>query len=80
MKTFPLLTILTLIPLVGGGAALLASSQTKLARRLAFGAGLLALAVAALLWAAFDPGGAGWQFEERLAWVPSLGIEYHLGS
>ena len=45
MKTFPLLTILTLIPLVGGGAALLASSQAKLARRIAFVAGLLALAV-----------------------------------
>jgi NADH-quinone oxidoreductase subunit M len=79
MKTIPLLSILTLIPLLGGGAALLASSQARLARRLAFGAGLLALAVAALRWAAFNPGGTGWQFEERLAWVPSLGIEYHLG-
>ncbi|MGA2173747.1 MAG: NADH-quinone oxidoreductase subunit M [Verrucomicrobiota bacterium] len=79
MKTFPLLTLLTLIPLIGGAATLLASSQSKLARRVAFLTSLLALAVAALLWAAFDTGRAGWQFVERFAWVPSLGIDYHLG-
>jgi NADH-quinone oxidoreductase subunit M len=68
-----------LIPLLGGGAALLAPGQSKLARRIAFGASLIALAVAALLWAAFDTGGAGWQFEEHVPWAPSLGIDYHLG-
>ncbi len=79
MRTTPLLTILTLIPLIGGVAVLLASSQTKLGRRIAFATSLLALAVAAALWAAFDPSQAGWQFAERVAWVPSLGIEYRLG-
>jgi NADH-quinone oxidoreductase subunit M len=79
MNTFPLLTILTLIPLLGGGATLLASNQPKLAQRVAFAFSLLALAGAALLWAAFEPSQAGWQFPERHAWVPSLGIDYHLG-
>ena len=79
MKSFPLLTLLTLIPLLGGGVTLFASSRPKLAHRIALVTSLLALAVAALLWAAFDPRQAGWQFVERLAWVPSLGIDYHLG-
>jgi NADH-quinone oxidoreductase subunit M len=78
MNALPLLTLVTLIPLLGGVAALLIS-QIKLARAVAFFASLLALAGAAVLWAAFDTGRDGFQFVERLAWVPSLGIDYHLG-
>jgi NADH-quinone oxidoreductase subunit M len=79
MNTLPLLSILTLIPLLGGGLTLLAPNQSKLPRRLAFVASLLALAVAALLWAMFDTSNPGYFITERCAWVPSLGIEYHLG-
>ena len=57
----------------------MAPSRTQLARRIAFAFSLLALGVAAVLWASFDTGQSGWQFVERLAWVPSLGIDYHLG-
>jgi NADH-quinone oxidoreductase subunit M len=79
MNTLPLLTILTLIPLLGGVAVLLTPGQTKLARRVALAAGLLALGVAALLWAMFDTSQAGYQFAERITWVASLGIDYRLG-
>ncbi len=79
MNTLPLLTVLTLIPLVGGGAVLLTPGQSKLGRRVALAFGLLALGVAALLWAAFDTSQAGYQFAERVAWVSSLGIDYRLG-
>ena len=60
MSTLPLLTLLTLVPLLGGVATLLASSRPNLSRRIAFAASLLALAGAALLWAEFDTGSAGW--------------------
>ena len=77
MRTsLPLLTLLTLIPLAGGVAVLLAPGQTKLPQRLAFATSLLALAVAAVLWYGFQ---AGWQLGERVDWVHSLGIEYRLG-
>jgi NADH-quinone oxidoreductase subunit M len=76
MNTLPLLTILTLIPLAGGVAVLLAPGQSKLPQRLAFATSLLALAVAGVLWFGFQ---AGWQLGERVDWVPSLGIEYRLG-
>jgi NADH-quinone oxidoreductase subunit M len=79
MKELPLLTLLTLMPLLGGGLALLASRQPILSRRIAFAAALLALAGAAFLWAQFDTARPGWQFVERAAWVPSLGIDYYLG-
>ena len=79
MNTIPILSILTVIPLAGGGAALLASGQSKTSRSIAFGASLLSLAVAAAAWAMFDSGRGGAQYVERLAWAPSLGIEYHLG-
>jgi NADH-quinone oxidoreductase subunit M len=75
MTTFPLLTVLTLVPIIGGAATLVAPAP----RRIAFFTSLLALAGAAVLWAEFDPSRAGWQFVEQLPWVPSLGIEYHLG-
>jgi NADH-quinone oxidoreductase subunit M len=78
MNTIPLLTVLTLIPILGGAAVLLVS-PVKSARVVAFVTSLLALATAAVLWSAFDTGHDGYQFVERLAWVPSLGIDYHLG-
>ncbi|HXR08373.1 MAG TPA: NADH-quinone oxidoreductase subunit M [Candidatus Acidoferrum sp.] len=79
MNTFPLLSFLTLIPLLGGGAVLLAPGQTQRARRVALAFSLLALGVAALLWAAFDTSKAGYQFAERVAWVAPMGIDYRLG-
>lgn len=79
MKSFPLLTILTLVPIAGGAATLLLPSQSKLSQRIAFAASICALAVAALLWVMFDATQTGYQFVERFAWVPALGIDYHLG-
>lgn len=78
MNHWPLLTILTLIPLAGGVLVAFFGSA-KIARSLALAASLLALACAAWIWASFDPNRAGMQFVERLPWAPSLGITYHLG-
>ena len=79
MSAAPMLTILTVIPLAGGLAILVAGNRgAKLARGMALGFAGAALAMAALLWTQFDAA-AGMQFEERAAWLPALGIEYHLG-
>jgi len=75
-----ILSILTFLPLIAGVlVALLGPDRQKLGRNLAFAASLLALALAIGLWAAFDNARGGMQFVERVPWVPSLGIEYHLG-
>jgi NADH-quinone oxidoreductase subunit M len=74
------LTILTFLPLVAGVlVALLGRDQQKLGRNLAFAASLLALALALTLGVEFDRTRGDLQFVEAVPWVPSLGIEYHLG-
>jgi NADH-quinone oxidoreductase subunit M len=79
MKTFPLLTYLTLIPLMGGLITLFGSGRKAAARNVALVWSLLALIVSALLWFEFDPRQSGFQFVERANWAPALGIYYYLG-
>lgn len=74
-----MLTILTLIPLVGAIlVACLGSENKNAARKLGLATSLIALLGAVFLWSKFQPAG-GMQFVEQFAWVPNLGIEYHLG-
>jgi len=68
------LTLLTLIPLVGGVLTL------RWGRKAALAASLAALAFVGVLWAMFDSSATGLQFVERASWVPSLGMEYSLGA
>ena len=35
--------------------------------------------IALPLWWLYDPSGAEYQFVERVDWIPSLGVQYHLG-
>jgi NADH-quinone oxidoreductase subunit M len=81
MSGFPYISILTILPLVGGIVLVgLEASQKNLARRLAFGFSLLAIALVLLMWRGFQPAFTGLQFEERHAWIPSLAVEYHVGT
>ncbi len=80
MNHVPYLTLLTLLPLTGG-ALILATrpAQGRTARVAALAVSFLTLALGAVLWAMFDRSRNDMQFVERIAWAPSLGIEYHLG-
>jgi NADH-quinone oxidoreductase subunit M len=85
MSGLSLISIITAVPFVGAliVAGLNAESK-RLARGLAFGFSLLALALALVLWRGFDLASSGLSFEERHAWIPSIGpgykvIEYHVG-
>ncbi|HEX9047982.1 MAG TPA: NADH-quinone oxidoreductase subunit M [Verrucomicrobiae bacterium] len=74
------LTILTLVPFIGGiVVAGLGAGRKNLARGLAFAISLVALAGAACLWLHFDGKSGDLQFVEKFDWVPSLGIQYFLG-
>ena len=77
-----ILSLVTFLPLVGGGLILLARLLGKgdgaaAARWIALATTLATLAVAAVLVAAFDPSNPAYQFVERFAWF--AGAEYHLG-
>jgi NADH-quinone oxidoreductase subunit M len=83
MTWFPLLTTLIVLPLAGALVIGLVSGTNEAGRpavqRLALAFALLTAALSLALPAAFDPGMAGFQFEERADWLPELGISWHLG-
>ncbi len=63
MGGFPILSLMLLVPLLGGAACLIATE--KQARWIALGATLIDFALGLALWANYDIGGAQWQFTER---------------
>ncbi len=77
---FPLLSLILFTPLVGVVLVLLTDGrQEDRIRWIAnatTGAGFL---VSLPLWFWYDTQDAGWQFAERLAWIPSIGADYFLG-
>jgi NADH-quinone oxidoreductase subunit M len=75
MNGIPVLTLLTLLPLIGALIALMAGRH---ARTVAIVTTLLGLALALLVWTKLPTDGSI-GLVERATWAPSLGIEYHLG-
>jgi NADH-quinone oxidoreductase subunit M len=75
MSGFPVLTLLTVLPLVGAAIALWSGRH---ARGVALITTLASLAVALVVWTRLPVDGSI-GLVERAAWAPSLGIEYHLG-
>ncbi len=75
----PLLTVIVFLPLAGSIAvALLGDRNRDVARWLAALVAALDLGLVAWLASRFDPAEGGLQLAERMAWVPQVGIEYHL--
>jgi NADH-quinone oxidoreductase subunit M len=80
---FPLLTLLTFLPLVGvaiilsvrGDEATIASN----ARWTALWTSLVVFALSLVLWVKFDQSNGGFQFVESVAWVPQVGLTYKMG-
>ncbi len=59
--------------------ALLPAAQVTLIRAIGTGFALGSLVLTVLVFLAYDQGQAGFQFVERVPWIPQLGIAYHLG-
>jgi NADH-quinone oxidoreductase subunit M len=78
MSGFPILTLLTVLPLVGAAIALCSGRH---ARAVALATTICSLALALIVWAEWSKFAlfGGYGFIEQHAWAPSLGIEYHLG-
>src|SRR5713226_8488996 len=73
-----LLSALIFAPLLGAAAILLQSEERAILRS-AFIFSLIPLALSVYLFAAFEPGRAGYQFVEQYSWIPQFGISYHVG-
>ncbi len=72
-----MLTAIWLLPALGGTAVMLAPRSA--AKLLAIAVGVATLALAAYVAYSFDTGAHGYQFVERLPWIPDYKIDYHLG-
>lgn len=78
MNGLPILTILTLLPIVGG-IVVVGLQNKQLARRFALGLSFLSLALSLSLWKSFDAANGALQFVEKHQWIPSLGVQYFVG-
>ncbi len=80
---YPLLSILTFLPLVGvaiilsvrGDEATMAAN----ARWTALWTSLVVFVLSLVLWQKFDRSFAGFQFVESVAWMPEVGLNYKMG-
>jgi NADH-quinone oxidoreductase subunit M len=80
MTTFPWITILTALPLVGALVVLAIGGREKTtARWMALTFSLIALTLTLLLWHNFNPTADGFQFQELHPWISSLNVEYRVG-
>jgi NADH-quinone oxidoreductase subunit M len=85
MSHWPLLSLVTFLPLVGAAFILMARGNEAVvahnARFIALWTSLIVLALSVVLWIEFDPSTAAFQFVERANWVTLGGftITYHMG-
>ncbi|MDI1289537.1 MAG: NADH-quinone oxidoreductase subunit M, partial [bacterium] len=81
MTSFPWLTTLGLVPLVGGIlVALLPKGRTLLAKQVAFGVALLTLGLTIAMALRFNGDSSEpFQFVESHSWIPTFGISYSVG-
>lgn len=75
-----LLTLIIFIPLLGAIVGLcLPKEKTHLQKKWALIVSIVALVLVFGLWAGFDSSNAGIQFESDVPWIPTVGINYHIG-
>jgi NADH-quinone oxidoreductase subunit M len=80
---FPLLSLITFLPLVGGLIIMTIRGEEAVvasnARWAALWTSLIVFFVSLVLWVKFDPQEAGFQFVESLTWIPEYGVGYKMG-
>src|SRR5215831_9005930 len=83
MSSWPILSLVTFLPLLGALFCLVVNGPKEAVDRNCRSAALVTSVVtfliSTLLWGRFDPTKAGFQFEEKADWVPALNIGYHMG-
>ena len=80
---FPLLSLLTFLPLAGVAIIMSVRGDDEVvarnARWTALWTSLIVFLLSLILWVKFDRASSGFQFEEKLAWLPEFGVGYHMG-
>jgi NADH-quinone oxidoreductase subunit M len=80
MSPFPILTALTVLPLVGAFLVLILGQRSAtLARWTAIAVSFASLALTLILWCRFDRTSSALQFQETHTWIALLNVDYHVG-
>jgi NADH-quinone oxidoreductase subunit M len=75
-----ILTTITFLPLVGALGLLFFNRESKKAIAwYATGVAFLGMLVSLPLFWRYRPEGAAFQFENSIPWIPSIGVQYHVG-
>lgn len=82
MHGWPLLSLVTFLPLVGAGFILMIRGEPDViarnARYVALWTSLITFVLSLFVWFGFDRGTAAFQFVEEAPWIPQFGITYHM--
>src|SRR5690242_519668 len=80
---FPVLSLITWLPLVGGLIIMLVRGDEETvasnARWAALWTSLIVMVLSFELWVRFDPSEPGFQFVEQVEWLPNYGVGYKMG-
>ncbi len=80
---FPVLSLITWLPLVGCGVIMTVrgdeATVASNARWIALWTSLIVFAVSLVLWFEWNPHDAGFQFVESMPWLPDYGVGYKMG-
>ena len=84
MTTFPLISLITFLPLAGAVGLMVAprlagERDAQFARLVALVVAAVTFALSLGLYGAFDPATEGFQLVEKAAWIPAFGISYFRG-
>ncbi len=83
MSNFPILSLLTFIPLIGAVFILAIRGEQEVvnrnARQVAMWTSSVVFLLSLLLWTNFDTTTAEFQFVEHHEWMPAFNIAYHMG-
>ena len=83
MSDFPILSLVTFLPLVGAFFILLIRGDNEVvarnARMTALWTSSITFFLSLLLWTGFDRKSAAFQFVEKNPWIESFDISYHMG-
>ena len=83
IETWPLLTIITFLPMIGVLFLLMIRGDDEMvarnARHVALWVSGFTFIISLALVFGFDATASGYQFEEFRDWLPGTGISYHLG-
>jgi NADH-quinone oxidoreductase subunit M len=84
MSGFPILSLLTFLPLAGALFILTVRDDdpeivARNARYTALWTSAINFLLSLYLWFHFEPGTADFQFVEKAEWMPVLGLSYHMG-